>query len=257
MSKPIFCPNCNAPAQSSSHFCNYCGTKLRKQSTAGAFFLSLAKSAAFFGVFYGIRLLIDALYTGFVTAHTIAASPNGVAGVTEEMIYEEYSYLAPEIAMLSAFLVLLCYAIYYRTKKKRLIKEISLRRMPFFSFGAMLTLGVSTQIIVALFLSILYTIQPELADDSYSKLYELMFKHSNPYTEFAYIAVMTPIIEETLFRGLIYTRLKKGMPTAMAIILSSVIFGLAHGNAEQFTYTFLLGILMVLVYEKYDCGRIG
>lgn len=253
MSKPEFCGNCGSPVQKGASFCVFCGTKIQKKlSPAGAFFLSLAKCIAYFGVFFLIRNIVDAIYIGVITGKLIAASPNGISGVTDEMLYEEYSYLAPEVAILGSFLVIVCYLIFFHVRKKHFTNETALKKAPVPSLLAMLILGVCSQVIVAIGISILYTAFPDMSNDSYSKLYELMFKHSNPYTEFAYIAVITPFMEEVVFRGLIYTRLKKGMNKALAMLLSSIFFGLAHGNAEQFFYTSILGLLMVLVYEKYD-----
>ena len=40
------------------------------------------------------------------------------------------------------------------------------------------------------------------------------------------------------------------MSVPLAIFLSSVLFGAAHMNLEQFCYTTILGVLLALAYEK-------
>jgi len=62
---------------------------------------------------------------------------------------------------------------------------------------------------------------------------------------------MAPILEELLFRGLIYKRLRNICKPFVAAIISSLAFGISHGNLVQFSYAFLAGMLLAYVYEKY------
>ena len=64
--------------------------------------------------------------------------------------------------------------------------------------------------------------------------------------------VMAPVLEEIVFRGLVYTRLKKGMPIIVAVILASFIFGLCHGTAIWIIYATALGLVLIWVFEKYQ-----
>lgn len=65
-------------------------------------------------------------------------------------------------------------------------------------------------------------------------------------------ALMTPILEELVFRGIIFTRLKTMLPKVPAIVLSALIFAIVHFNIVQFIYAFLLGIVLALLMEKAD-----
>ena len=89
-------------------------------------------------------------------------------------------------------------------------------------------------------------------------------KYSPVYQEFAnkifggdYFIVfltsvcMAPILEELLFRGLIYKRLRTICNPFIAAIISSLAFGISHGNLVQFLYAFFAGMLLAYVYEKY------
>lgn len=64
-------------------------------------------------------------------------------------------------------------------------------------------------------------------------------------------AVAAPIVEEFLFRGLIYNRLRERMKFVPAALVSSLVFGALHGNAVQFLYAFIIGLLLAFVYEKF------
>ncbi len=62
--------------------------------------------------------------------------------------------------------------------------------------------------------------------------------------------VIYPIAEELLFRGLIYRLLlRRRFKMLSAALISSVFFGLYHGNLVQFVYAFVMGIFFALLLE--------
>ena len=63
--------------------------------------------------------------------------------------------------------------------------------------------------------------------------------------------IVAPIVEELIFRGLVYRRTKKMTGTIAAAILSAALFGVFHGNWVQAPYAFIIGIVAVFVYEKF------
>lgn len=62
---------------------------------------------------------------------------------------------------------------------------------------------------------------------------------------------ITPIVEELLFRGIIYNYLKRFTTLKMAVILSAIFFGVYHMNLVQGTYAFLMGMLLAYGYEYF------
>lgn len=65
------------------------------------------------------------------------------------------------------------------------------------------------------------------------------------------VGLLVPIVEELLFRGIIYKRMKEIMPTLQAGISCALLFGVLHANIVQGIYGFCIGILMCLVYERF------
>lgn len=63
--------------------------------------------------------------------------------------------------------------------------------------------------------------------------------------------IAAPIIEELIFRGLIYKRIKRVSNTGIAIILSALFFGIFHWNVVQGIYAFIVGAILAYIYEKY------
>lgn len=66
---------------------------------------------------------------------------------------------------------------------------------------------------------------------------------------FVYTVVCAPIVEEYLFRKLIVDRTVR-YGQGVAVLLSGLMFGLFHGNLNQFAYTFFLGMFLAFLYAK-------
>lgn len=60
------------------------------------------------------------------------------------------------------------------------------------------------------------------------------------------IALLPAVVEEIIFRGLIFNGYKKRNPFKAAL-LSAFLFGLIHMNINQFSYAFVIGILFALL----------
>lgn len=64
------------------------------------------------------------------------------------------------------------------------------------------------------------------------------------------VAIIGPILEEMLFRGVITTELLKAYPPKKAIITSAIIFGVFHLNPAQILVATLLGLLLGWLFYK-------
>lgn len=63
--------------------------------------------------------------------------------------------------------------------------------------------------------------------------------------------VVSPFVEEVIFRGFLYGRMRVYMPKVAAVLLAALLFGVYHGNWVQGVYGFVMGIIYTLAYEKY------
>jgi membrane protease YdiL (CAAX protease family) len=64
------------------------------------------------------------------------------------------------------------------------------------------------------------------------------------------LVLIPPFLEETIFRGFLFPALAKRTGVVWGAILSSVVFGLAHGQANIGVYTFVLGLLLCFLYVR-------
>ena len=91
---------------------------------------------------------------------------------------------------------------------------------------------------------------PEKIVESYmgaSSVYEeptnaLMFK----------TVFMIPILEETVFRGLIGDRLSRALPKWLALPFAAAVFALMHGNILWISYAFISGLILMSIYYRFN-----
>lgn len=82
----------------------------------------------------------------------------------------------------------------------------------------------------------------------YSEAMETMVPSQNIWLEIAYLAILIPIAEELLFRGIIMAEFKRAMPAWAAILLNGLLFSIFHWNPVQSVYTFVAGVAIAAIY---------
>lgn len=70
------------------------------------------------------------------------------------------------------------------------------------------------------------------------------------YIQVIVIGILMPVMEELIFRGLIYERVSNFSGEASGILLTSAIFGIYHGNLVQGVYAFCFSFLMIYAYKR-------
>lgn len=75
--------------------------------------------------------------------------------------------------------------------------------------------------------------------------------HSVPM--YLYACLLGPVAEEILFRGLVLRSLQP-YGKKFAIVISSLLFGLFHGNLMQAPFAFVVGLVMGYVAMEYHIG---
>ncbi len=78
---------------------------------------------------------------------------------------------------------------------------------------------------------------------------------ANPLAAFSSVVIVGPIVEEILFRGLIYGALEKHLRVTGAIVISSFLFALVHLQVVYFIPIFCLGL--VLGWARWKANSLG
>lgn len=65
------------------------------------------------------------------------------------------------------------------------------------------------------------------------------------------VCIVGSVVEELVFRGLIYNALARAFRSPVpAITISGLAFGIWHGNLIQSVYTAIMGMIIAFVYYK-------
>jgi membrane protease YdiL (CAAX protease family) len=84
--------------------------------------------------------------------------------------------------------------------------------------------------------------------DKIRLLFEQMIQFNLP--SYLTIGIAAPLLEEFIFRGIVLKKFLLNYSPTKAIVLSSVIFGIAHLNPWQFIGAFFMGLLIGWIYWK-------
>ncbi|MBQ4043448.1 MAG: CPBP family intramembrane metalloprotease [Clostridia bacterium] len=253
------CPNCQRDNYEGAKFCLHCGTPIpQPPSRARKFFVALLKALCYFGLFFGVQTMVIAFYEaalifGEMSGGLIDSYLYGGEFVLPESLYdtlmEQLQQNVHLLMILSAAVTLLFLFLFFQLRRKKPLEEMAFRSAPASKMGMALLLGLALQFFVTITMAFLPIPQEML--ESFAENNELL--HGGPLAlEILSVAVVTPILEEVIFRGLVFTRLRRGMSAFIAVGVGAAIFGAAHGHIIAFVYAGCLGILLTLLMLK--CG---
>ena len=116
---------------------------------------------------------------------------------------------------------------------------------------ALISLGVSGISNLWIFLmQFLATYSPTIKSSLESFIQHDKIFNANPILTFISVAILAPIVEEIIFRGIIFNEASKYKGGAFPIIISALLFGLAHMQPIQIVYAFIVGLIFGFVYSK-------
>ena len=208
---------------------------------------SLLKSALYTGVFLGIQ---------FAAAMVLTVGITVVGGILYYMmgIYAPDEILMQNLLAIVTFVsgafTLLFFWIFFSLRGKSFSGEVRWHKLqsPGSAILGPLAFGFGLNILASFAIALIPF--PETWCNSYDESMEL-FLTGDPLFMAAATVIAAPIVEEVVFRGLVYTRLCRGMKRGLAALLSAVIFGLVHGTLLHLVYTVPMGLLLCLFYDKY------
>lgn len=144
-------------------------------------------------------------------------------------------FLSSRQLYLSLILGIIFIPLLYKDYKKYKIKQNKINYL--------------TVIILGIILSLIYNVFAYYLNFLLNT--SLFDNNSNLIVTLISTGLIGPIIEELMFRGIIYNELKNKYSNMKAILITTVFFAVIHFNIIQIIYTFALGFVLIFVYEKY------
>jgi|GEM_PF-2370129 len=177
-------------------------------------------------------------------------APAYIVGTFRSILYEdlyydlEAQYITSIVAAVTTLLIII---IIQLVRRKNLVEEFHLHRIG----AGIAALAAATGFVLNFFVSFVMAHLPLRLQELIE--YELSGEPDYNGSAIVYIlaaVVSAPIIEELVFRNFEFTRFKEAVPVWLAILGSSVLFGIAHGSFTQGIYAGLLGILLAVVFQR-------
>lgn len=158
---------------------------------------------------------------------------------TEEYINKLNNYINSKTLIIIFITMIIFVPIFYRIYKKYK-KENSFK---FKNIFIPLALGISISLIYNI---TLYNLNNILHFTNIFKLSKLPI-----IVQLIASGICGPILEELIFRGIVYNKLKTFNKPMTAIILTSFIFGIIHNNVINAIYALGVSFVLIYLYEKY------
>ena len=215
----------------------------------------------YFAIYYGWQLIVGnwasfaASWYAMMTAGEIppAGSTEYIEWMTsmQNYVYELVMKYSMILTLISGILALVTFFVIMKARKKRPLADIGLTRINPWLALELFALGAALNVFVTFAMSIIPF--PTEWVNSYIES-SSMLADANVVISIIVTVISAPIVEEITFRGFMYGQLKGGMPMFAAMLISSWVFGMVHGDLIWFMYAFLLGIVLTYIGEK--CGAL-
>ena len=209
----------------------------------------IGKALGYFAVYLvtsNVVTMVFSLILGYVKGKEYKAAGMGYEEGLE-LLKADQAAMTGIILLISAVLTLLIYFIVEKVKKSSIFKEADIKP----ATGKQIGLSVVGALGAMFFMNFMLTILPipqDLLGDLTSGVSKLT---TYPFWQAILAnALLIPIMEEVLFRGYIISRLEKAMPSIVAALISSVVFGICHGGLVWAIWAFLLGMFICVVRIK-------
>ena len=170
----------------------------------------------------------------------------------QELVHDNGSYrYVIEMTGIAGVVTMLPCILLYRTDRLRrefgrLVPVPSGHRMRVGGAVLLLLMGAALSLYGNLLMSM---ISSYIRLEDYSAEMELIERGKALPVMTLWLGIAAPIAEEMVFRWLIYLRLRDHIAVLPAILCSSLMFGIYHGNLPQMVYASLLGAAFALSLE--------
>ncbi len=172
---------------------------------------------------------------------------NHMQAANTEFFNEVMNLVKSELALgilLSNLTVLLIYWLACSSKGIKFSKYIGMHGLNFINALASVATGFVAHGLITGVLENLKPMTDVIAQ--YEQQMEWM-QEGNVFLLLAVTLIVAPIVEEIVFRGVLISSLGKVITPIGALIVTSVLFGISHGNIVQGLYSFLLGLVLGFV----------
>ena len=213
-------------------------------------FKNILKSLAWVALYFVLTTIAVVIVSGVAVGVQLAEQPELLEASTEEiteMTMEAMTAYSIYGLGVAGFVMLGIFALYKVIRKHPFdIKRINLSHCLMATGFGLLLNAVLTPIV-----SVLATLLPESWMTALTESTDMAIGGNNFVLTVLAAGILVPIMEEIIFRYGVFKTLSRSN-VVVGFVVSSIVFGLMHGNIIQFAYTMLLGLFFAFIYLKTD-----
>lgn len=210
--------------------------------------LSLLEAATFYAVYLASGVLSSVLFIVFALGWTIFEFISNHMSLQSDVFVERVTELINSqmiVAVLfSNLIVILLYWLILWCRKQKLGEYTGLLPAKTLHVVGAMIAGLVLNVVVGCVLEQLPL--PSDMIQEYAEGMEELLGGSFVVVLFT-VAIVAPFVEEFVFRGALLRALQNTLNTPVAVLLSSVLFAVAHVGPIQVTYAFVIGVLLCVV----------
>lgn len=176
----------------------------------------------------------------------VVSISTGIGKLFVNILFENSDQYNTVAASLGGFITL---AIIYKFcgEGKNIAYIYKLKRIKLKDILYIILMGIALSIVLSILIDFLTQLFP-----SYEEVSNRITSQTSSILNIMCIVVLVPIYEEIIFRGIIFNHLKENYKIGIAIVVQALVFGIEHGNIVQSIYTFILGIVLALMYMYFN-----
>jgi membrane protease YdiL (CAAX protease family) len=195
-------------------------------------------------LFNGIAIPLLSMVVGAALAAIVML----ISGVSIEQL-QEYIKTNDSIKLLiiqNIVVIAILLPLYLKEKKYKPEPSMKISGIEYFIYGVMVlaSLFMLTDALKQVFISL----TGSNMEQHYKEVTSAMLDAPKLLPKLIAIGLLAPVAEEFIFRGIMQDRLSSKFNKYVAIVISSVLFGLIHGNMSQFIAATIGGLGMGYFY---------
>ncbi|MBQ8985129.1 CPBP family intramembrane metalloprotease [Candidatus Saccharibacteria bacterium] len=129
-------------------------------------------------------------------------------------------------------------------------ERMGLNGLPTWTDIGLAPIGYVASILIAAGITLLFSLFPWFNADEVQELgYNLYMQGGERVLAFISLVILAPIVEELVFRGWLYGKLRLKVPKAIAVLIVSLLFGLVHFQWNVGISVFAMSIITCSLRE--------
>lgn len=228
------CPSCGGIVFEDAH------PPIKKEKT----FLSILKAWLYTAAYTGVNYAVA--FAAMIPLAIIYFDPEDPEYLTKILTTD----VSNIITLIAYALFALSITVFFLVRRKNVLTEVGVKKCPVASLPMAALFGVSANYLYSFVVGIIPW--PDGILEAHNEAYALLDGGGNVVLTIVTVALLTGVLEEVVYRGLVMTRLRRSVHPAIACIISALLFSLAHPSILSAVYTAVFGLFLAMIFEKFS-----